>query len=249
MGIQRITLDATGTLFRPRRTIGDVYMEHFRATMPSMGSFLVDDDAAISSKAFGHAFKKHMEASPNFGAATALSAKGWWGRVIVDTFPDEMKRHMLAHPTQTETLVDALYAHYARGHAWEVFPDVRPALHALAKARVPVGVISNFDDRLETILRDLDLLDALDFVVTSYAHGEMKPRPSIFHVATSTWTCPTDAVLHVGDDAVNDYAGATAAGFHARLLCRDPTKKEGGAPLPHRIASLLDIVQTLNIKY
>ena len=43
--------------------------------------------------------------------------------------------------------------------AWVVFPDVRPALEALTRDGVRLGVVSNWDSRLPEVLEMLNLAD------------------------------------------------------------------------------------------
>ncbi|ETW01108.1 hypothetical protein H310_06723 [Aphanomyces invadans] len=238
---RHVTLDATGTLFRPRNCVASVYMDHFLAIMPPLIRPVSED--AVSIKAFGQAFKTHLAASPNFGMdGQSETAKPWWGRVIFDTFPADMQTHMKAHPEPATQLIDALYTYYACGDAWEVYPDVRPALDALHAENVSIGVISNFDNRLHSILRDLDLDSRVDFVLTSWDHRVMKPDPSIFHEAARRLHCRPADLLHVGDDVRNDYVGAVAAGCSASLLDRGSQACNTSTRVEHTVTSLLDIL-------
>ncbi|ETV87963.1 hypothetical protein H257_01361 [Aphanomyces astaci] len=235
-----VTLDATGTLLRPKHSVAAVYVDFFMSIMPPLVIPIPRD--VVSVKDFGRSFKSEMTRAPNFGL-DAHSAKPWWGRVIVDAFPSNMQAHMQAHPKHATQLIDALYEHYGQGAAWEVFADVRPTLNALKEANVSVGIVSNFDDRLHGIVRDLELASAVDFVLTSWEHQSMKPHPSIFHEAARRLHCRPHELLHVGDDPTNDYCGSVAAGCSARLLCRNNNGTvDPSVPIEHVVTSLLDIV-------
>ncbi|RHY84404.1 hypothetical protein DYB37_004924 [Aphanomyces astaci] len=118
-----------------------------------------------------------------------------------------------------------------------------PTLNALKEANVSVGIVSNFDDRLHGIVRDLELASAVDFVLTSWEYQSMKPHPSIFHEAARRLHCRPHELLHVGDDPTNDYCGAVAAGCSVRLLCRNNNGTvDPSVPIEHVVTSLLDIV-------
>ncbi|KAG9405910.1 Haloacid dehalogenase-like hydrolase domain-containing protein 3 [Aphanomyces cochlioides] len=245
--IRHVTLDATGTLFRLKRPISSVYVDYFRAVMPAMASPIPDQ--AISIKAFGKAFKTRMVESPNFGRdGNHSTASRWWGRVITETFPPHMQVHLQRHPKHAEELMSALYSYYADGDAWEVFPEVHAALDALNGAGVTVGVISNFDERLHTVLRDLELDSHIKFVMTSWEFGAMKPQASIFHEAAKRLQCDPAAMLHIGDDRTNDYTGGKAAGSHALLLCRDAESTPDGVPSNDVIPTLAQVVERLQVK-
>ncbi|KAE9356117.1 hypothetical protein PF008_g3759 [Phytophthora fragariae] len=145
---------------------------------------------------------------------------------------------------QAERFTRDLYAHYARPEAWTVFADVRSALE---QQQVPLGVISNFDERLEPLLVALQLRDAFRVVTTSFSQPQMKPHAAIFE---STFRqlqgeeededVQTQRFLHVGDHPSRDYRAARAVGAHAKLLMRR------GAPpsdvlAGDVIASLMDV--------
>ncbi|EQC28575.1 hypothetical protein SDRG_13652 [Saprolegnia diclina VS20] len=220
-GIAAVTLDATGTLFRPREAIGTTYLKHVVAVCgpppaPASGSY----EAEITA-AFKHSFRAELAASPNFGRVdSAATAQPWWGRVIFATFPPALQAHV---GSRKDELLATLYSHYATRAAWEVFDDVHPALRSLQERGVPMGVVSNFDERLESILETLDLRGYFDFVLTSWDHGVAKPDASIFHRAAELHGI-TDVdgrgMLHIGDDATNDLFGARAAGYSGGLVDR-----------------------------
>jgi putative hydrolase of the HAD superfamily len=101
-----------------------------------------------------------------------------------------------------------------------VFDDVWPALDALAARGVRLAVISNWDERLEPLLRRLELHRRFETVVVSCAVGATKPAPAIFQQALRRLGLPAGAVLHVGDGEREDWAGARGAGLTAVLLQR-----------------------------
>ncbi|OQR99952.1 hypothetical protein ACHHYP_03764 [Achlya hypogyna] len=118
-------------------------------------------------------------------------------------------------------LVQTLYEFYSTRAAWEVFDEVHEVLRTLQDEGVPMGVVSNFDERLEGILETLDLRGYFDFVLTSWDHGSPKPAASIFHAAAALHgVAEKAAMVHVGDDETNDVAGPVAAGYTGRLLSR-----------------------------
>ena len=119
---------------------------------------------------------------------------------------------------------DELYDYYADPTAaWRVAPGAVDALAALRRAGVRVGVVSNFDARLPSLLEGLGLAPYLDrdAVVTSADTGLEKPNPEMFRVCldrlaarAAARIAPADALV-VGDDRRNDVAGGRAAGMHA----------------------------------
>lgn len=85
-------------------------------------------------------------------------------------------------------------------------------------------MISNFDERLESILRDTQIRPYFNFIITSYGLGIEKPDSRIFKEALdlSKTKCGVDILphhaLHVGDTVDRDYLGAKTAGWNAILI-------------------------------
>lgn len=255
-----VTLDATGTLLRPREAIGATYMHFYQeTTCQQLSSDRSERAIAHINRRFPLVFEQQAVRKPNFGRAAIRgddrgngheTASAWWSELILDTLPAELLREMSDDDARQFTT--DLYAFYATGEAWHVFDDVRPTLDALHDQGVRMGVISNFDERLDGILRDLALREYFEVVTTSWSHGEMKPHASIF---TSTFAalfkCPDDNlsapvnfardVLHVGDHRERDYHGARAAGAQARWLQRRPKDPVDVNPR-HIISSLRSVL-------
>jgi HAD superfamily hydrolase (TIGR01549 family) len=66
-----------------------------------------------------------------------------------------------------------------------------------------LGVVSNFDDQLSTILQELDLAKYFDFILTSHDCKEEKPGAKIFAEALKRVDLPPSAAkdaYHIGMD-------------------------------------------------
>jgi putative hydrolase of the HAD superfamily len=83
-----------------------------------------------------------------------------------------------------------------------------------------LGIISNWDDRLRPLLRELQLDSYFDSIVISGEAGLQKPDPRLFQAAAAQLNTPPEAILHIGDNPSEDVAGARAAGLQALLLTR-----------------------------
>jgi putative hydrolase of the HAD superfamily len=101
-----------------------------------------------------------------------------------------------------------------------MFPDVAETLRALEEMGIRIGVISNWDSRLESILDGIGLGRRLDVVVISSLVGYSKPHPRIFEIALERSGMGPEEAVHVGDTFRDDVQGAQAAGIRAVLLQR-----------------------------
>lgn len=113
-----------------------------------------------------------------------------------------------------------LIKHFSSSSAYELHEGSVQLLEKICSKPIKVGIISNSDDRLESILLQLGIRHYFDFVVTSYSVRNAKPNPVIFQVAldsAGTNVSPAEA-LHIGDDLKRDYLAAKACGWNSILV-------------------------------
>lgn len=97
-------------------------------------------------------------------------------------------------------------------------------LDFLHRKNIVLGVISNFDRRLESVLEDTQIREYFAFVLTSYDFGIEKPSLLIFDEAVRLVKClrgekiSSEEATHIGDKVDNDYFGAKKAGWNALLI-------------------------------
>ena len=147
-----------------------------------------------------------------------------------------------------------------------MYEDVAPMFEELRRAKRPstveaaapeltIGVITNSDDRVPSVLSSLglevsprrygltvdnldphsEMEDDIDFVVMSYDVGYEKPSRDVFdgakQLVRSNWGNPDheDRFIHIGDDLRKDLEGAERAGWESVLLDRDGIHKVYGS--------------------
>lgn len=194
-----ITFDVGGTLIQPWPSVGHVYAEvagrfGFKGISPER-----------LNVQFTEAWKRRQ--------AFDYSRAAWLG-LVKETFAGQIADAL------TESFFDALYARFAQPDAWKIFDDVSPTLRELRNRCIRLAVISNWDERLRPLLGALELASQFDALVISHEAGHRKPSPEIFGQAAAALQVPPEAILHVGDSRDEDFSGARAAGFAARLLNR-----------------------------
>jgi len=117
-------------------------------------------------------------------------------------------------------VVNALIDAFKDPAVWEVFPDVVPALAALRERGIRLGVCSNWDSRLPTLLERLDLARFFDTVGVSHLEGVEKPSPELFQRVLARLGASPENALHVGDLPELDLEGARRAGLDGLLIDR-----------------------------
>jgi putative hydrolase of the HAD superfamily len=125
--------------------------------------------------------------------------------------------------------------------AFRLYDDVAPALAALQAAGLRLAVVSNWDVSLVPVLERLGIADRFEAVVHSAGVGASKPDPKVFEAALEQLGLAPEAVVHVGDDLVNDVEGAQRAGIRAVLIDRSGRRRSREA-----IASLAELAPLLH---
>jgi FMN phosphatase YigB (HAD superfamily) len=140
-----------------------------------------------------------------------------------------------------DALVDTL-----RTPVWcQPVPGSRAALSALAAAGLRLAITSNSDGTVEDHLARHEWVQvgdgpgvSVDVVTDSGRVGVGKPDARVFHATLAGLGLPADRVLHVGDSAFYDVAGAQAVGMQAVHM--DPFGRCGGEHL--HITELADLL-------
>lgn len=217
MTIRAVTFDVGGTLIAPWPSVGSVYAR--AAARHGVGEC---DPAVLEAK-----FLAAWAARTEFDYSKAA-----WRELVRQTFSG------LAEVT--DPFFRDVYDGFAEPEVWRVFDDVLPVLEALKALGIPVGIVSNWDERLRPLLSRLDLARWFDPVVISCETGARKPHSAIFGAARDALGVDSGSILHVGDSAGEDVRGALAAGFRA---CR--IRRHAPAAGPEDIPDLREILPLL----
>lgn len=196
--IQAVTFDVGGTLIEPWPSVGHVYAEV--AESHGLGRHTPE----ALTKQFGFAWKARADFD--------YSKEAWFG-LVAQTF-------QVRQSDLPETFFEAVYQRFEAPEVWRVHDDVLPILEELASREVNLGVISNWDERLRPLLKNLKLTSYFQVITVSNEVGFTKPSPVIFEQALRNLGAPANAVLHVGDNVIEDYEGAREAGLQALHLSR-----------------------------
>ena len=208
-----IFLDAVGTLFGIKGSVGEVYSALAR-------DFGVEVPAAALNQAFIESFQQSRPmAFPGISVDQIVAREfDWWSAIAHNTFQTV---GVINQFRDFETFFIQLYTHFATSDPWFVYPDVLPALEHWHKAGIKLGVLSNFDSRLYLVLKALDLADFFTSVTISTEVGAAKPESAIFIQGLEKHSCPPEAAWHIGDSFTADYTGAKAVGIKGIWLNRN----------------------------
>jgi putative hydrolase of the HAD superfamily len=225
--IRAVFFDAVGTLIHPNPAAGEVYHQIGRR----FGSRLERDDVLARFKtAFAEQERKDAWRDGRTSERREIER---WRAIVEACLPDVSDR---------EGCFQSLHDHFARPDAWSVEPGTEPLLAELAGRGCGLGLCSNFDHRLRTVLAGLPELRAIQWVVISSEVGWRKPAgPFYTAVARSVQLAP-EQILVVGDDRDNDYLGARQAGMPAILFDPRQRLRQTGDACIGRLEELLPLL-------
>ncbi|XP_035213458.1 rhythmically expressed gene 2 protein-like [Stegodyphus dumicola] len=211
------TFDVTNTLLKFRTSVGEQYAKVGRL-------YGIKREPDKITNAFMHYWKIMNSDHPNFGRNTGLTSHLWWKEMVRNSFslgPDELKNGQL------DAISDHLYDLYRSNICWKVTSGSEELLRRLKEKHIVLGVISNFDERLDSVLLANGLKSYFDFILASYIVKIAKPSREIFNLALSHTSGITSAeALHIGDNIKLDYLAAKEAGWNALLLCSEILNEE-----------------------
>jgi putative hydrolase of the HAD superfamily len=208
-----IFLDAVGTLFGIRGSVGGIYSS-------IVGNFGVETDEIEVDRAFLASFRhapKYAFPNTSIEAIPQLEYQ-WWQEIARSTFN---KVGVLDRFENFDLVFEQMYAHFATAAPWYVYNDVIPALQRWQQRGIELGIISNFDTRIDRVLELLELKDYFQSVTISSLAGTAKPDPEIFQTALAKHNCRASQAWHVGDSFFEDYQGAKNVGIQGFWLDRE----------------------------
>jgi putative hydrolase of the HAD superfamily len=200
--VRVVYFDAVGTLLFPDPPVAEAY----HAIGRRYGSRLTVEEVR---RGFYAAFAAEERTDEFLGYRTSDERElQRWRAIVAEALPDV---------TDAERCFQELYEHFAAPRNWRVAAEAVGVLTELRRRGLDVGLASNFDDRLRDIQAAKPELRGVVRLVISSLIGWRKPAPEFFECLLG-WGHDPNQVLLVGDDRVNDYDGARAAGLHAILL-------------------------------
>lgn len=234
--IKAITFDARGTLVKVRHPVGESYAAVARRHGADLPVPVIED-----------AFRKVFPTMPPLAfppmGETELHAREqqWWRtlvRRVVETAGDV---------DDFDSFFADLYAVYRGAEAWKPYREAASVLCLLRSSRFKLGLISNFDSRIEQILVSLNLSIWFDAVVFSSRAGVAKPHPGIFERTLAELDVEPHQALHLGDSYERDYQGAMNAGMRAVLLDREGHWASRVPPSVERVTTLDGVLEKVGV--
>jgi putative hydrolase of the HAD superfamily len=216
-----VLFDAAETLFTTRGSVGEIY-----------GSVARKYGSNVPPEVIQASFREHFKGA---GPLSPEEQKQWWKNIVYAVFND------VGMIENFDPFFDEVYETFRDSQGWILFPETLDVLKELKSRQLKLGVISNFDSRIYTVMESLHIRHFFDAVVLSSETGFSKPDREIFEAAKNAIGLPASDILFVGDSLEDDVKAGTLAGLTSVLL--DRAGCHAGQTHLHRISSLAEILK------
>lgn len=229
-----IFFDAGGTLFKPDPSVGKIYAEVASKHGCRIEHRIIEEKFVIEWQK-----RDYKENMPK-----VMKEKQWWYDLVKDVFRG------LSKFENFESFFEELYDVFARPEYWKVFPEAKRVIKNLKRSKLILGVVSNWDSRLEQLFDKLKLAQYFDFILASGVVGSSKPHEGIFLEALRRSGIKPHEALHVGDSMKDDIHGSSQIGIKSVLIDRSlKDKVHEGPQTAHHISTIKTLTKLLDIVF
>ena len=223
-----VFFDVGGTLIQAHPSVGDIYAQHARP----YGFCGSPDDL---NRQFSQEWKK-------IGGMESLLVKGgpeaetrFWHNLVLNVFAP------FGGIRDFDNYFDVVYHAFTLKNNWLIYNDVVESdiLEKLKRKGIILGVVSNWDSRLQQTLSNLGLAHYFDFILASTVVGSAKPDEKIFHEALRQSKVDASEACHIGDEPYADYQGASKLGMGSILV--DRLNQHRDTKISPKIRSFLEL--------
>src|SRR5262245_29269157 len=155
MPIEAVLFDAAETLFTTRGSVGEIY-----------GFVAREYGCTATFDEIQSAFVRQFRHS---GPLATSDEKAWWRDVVHRVFAE------VGMVRDFNRFFEKVYDQFRDSRGWMLFPETREVLVRLRRRNLKLGVISNFDSRVYTVMADLRIREYFHSVTISSETGYAKP--------------------------------------------------------------------------
>ncbi|NET23865.1 MAG: HAD-IA family hydrolase [Okeania sp. SIO1H5] len=225
--LQVIFFDVGGTLLHPQPSVAEVYQRVAQ-----------EHGFEISSGEIRKQFRQAFQQQSKIPLDSVAREVSWWRTIVDNTLGSWVDESAM------ESVFRDLWTVYASPKVWRIAEDAIAVLETLKNREIKLGIISNWDSRLLSLLDSLALSRYFDTIQVSALAGVAKPDPRIFEKALNAVRASAERSLHVGDSVENDLLAPRKMGMQSVLL---RSSSEGSLSLAnedriHSFRELLDLV-------
>ncbi|MFN4196404.1 MAG: HAD-IA family hydrolase [Caldimicrobium sp.] len=195
-----ILLDAEGTFLQFKPSLGEIYKNLWN----EYGVVINEKEIA---KRFREEFKQVFQKELGGVNLTSEKCKVGWKKVFLKVFKEYSEASFF------EEVFIRAYQFFAKPDCVEIVPRFNEFVKEAKEHNFRLGVISNWDCRLYSVLEGHNLLKVFDAIFIGCEIGFLKPRLEIFESALNFFKVQPKEVLMIGDSWEDDIEPAKKLGF------------------------------------
>ena len=203
--IKAVLFDADHTLFHVSPSVGHHYSVVCARYGITVDPEILDQKLPAAWKAI---HREYLNASDGY-RTSAIRERQIWRQFML------LLLNRAGAQNVTDQVLTAIYHEFAHAHTRQLSPGAIESLEELKRRKIHTGVLSNNDERLLNLLRELGVSQLLDHILPSSVLGFKKPAPECFRAAQALIKYKSEEILYVGDEIYEDYFPALAAGWNA----------------------------------
>lgn len=203
-----VFFDAGETLVHPHPTFPDLFAQILR----EQGHDVTPESVRERGHVVFERFRVAAEKRELWTTSPERSRRFW--HEVYEIFLRELDL------PNSDGLIEVVYEGFTDLSNYRLFDDVPAVLERLSAAGLILGVVSNFEAWLETLLTELGVADSFAVRVVSGVEGMEKPDPRIFELAMSRAGVEAQDSVYVGDNPEFDVDPAIAVGMFPVLIDR-----------------------------
>lgn len=236
--IRTIFFDAGFTLLRPSPSVTEVCQIVCR----QYGLHLDSEQLSAQMAAAEAYFREAGTLAQRTWASQEAITRFWIGyyKALLRPFIAEENEALL------DRCVHAIIDEFTQHTSWELFPDVLPTLQALQGRGFTLGIISDWETSLSSIIAGLDLGHYFDCLVISAVTRYAKPEYRLYETALQRANAIPDYAIHIGDSYIHDVLGARSVGITPILIDRPGLLRAEDIDC-HLIRDLREVLKLLEI--
>ncbi|MCI5064628.1 HAD-IA family hydrolase [bacterium] len=201
--IRTVFFDADDTLYTVNGSVGELYAKHLRAHGYDVSADEINIAFPRAWAALSGSYENHEDAHRT---SHERDEQVWFEYISL-----VMKE--LSLPRLPEEIFHAIYEQFGKAESRALQPFVQDMLPLLRQHGVTLGVLTNNDKRIHTLIPELGLRDHFSHIFCASDIGYKKPSRKVFEGIQQHVGARPEELLYIGDCPKNDVQGGLDAGW------------------------------------
>jgi len=219
--ITAVFFDAGNTFLSPCKSIGKIYAQLAKEIGYIFSSEAMDDRIS-------EAWEKHLclKKARNFQCTNDTLIKDW-KHFVRNVLPENISAN------DFDKLFYHIFTRFGEAEFYTLANGFIDTISTLKEMNLQLGLVSNWDNRLLTLLKAFNLYSLFDTLTISYEAGVEKPNTKIYNIACQRIKVLPENALMIGDSINGDIEAPESIGMTGMLYDPKILKPNWRGPILH----------------